>query len=345
MPRKGLPKERYQPSTYVPQPPTFVDKPIYSLMTSEERDKRLNILLNKEEKTQKDIDIADAEAKTNSEAREHNKNEIRKLDSKKNEMGIVERACSIFGVGPIHSINEKIEYLQSEQAKLELHDQELFEKVRESVLEQEEIMRSKNDINRMYRDSRNDNTDGHRLSLINANYFLICKFIERYVTNFTLKKPFTINKPYEFALMHALANEVSIQYFGNNCYKEPTDALYEHKIDDDMLKATFDEMNIFKNENNLKAFLEQARRDEKDKQREKRELSRQQQDAHNKALSSRLKLSLVPPEECKNKGEKRKRDVEDEDEDEDKNNNKSKSRIKKETGGGRRHRRTRKSKK
>jgi len=348
MPRKGynrnLREKRHQSINSSVQPTTFGDKSTYPPMTSKERDDQIDILLQKNKEIQNKMDIAEAKAEANSEAREHNKNEIHKLDSEKKEMGLLAHASSIFGFGHIPYINKKIGYLQSEQAKHELHDQELRNQIRAHVLEQEDIMRSKNDINRMYRDSGNDNTDGHRLSIINANYFLICKFIETYVGGFTFKEPS------DYALMHALANEVSRQYFGNRDYaryEKPIDALYDYKIDDNMLIATSNKMDIFKNVNNLKAFLEQARQAEQAKQREKAASSQRHMESFAKVRSSRPILSVVNPDNYENPQKyqainygKRKRD-----EDEDKNNNKSKSRIKKETGGGRRPRRTRKSKK
>ena len=310
-------------------------------MTSEERDERLDILLNKEKEIQNKMDIIEAEAKANSEAREHNKKKIDDLHSEKSKEGIISRVGSYFSYGNTHKLNENIKELQSEQAKHELHDQELRNQIREHVLEQEDIMRSKNDINRMYRDSGNDNTDGHRLSIINANYFLICKFIETYVGGFTCKEPSN------YALMHALANEVSRQYFGNKGYEKPTDALYDNRIDDDMLTATFNEMDIFKNKKSFNTFLEQARQAEQAKQREKIASSQRHMESFAKVRSSRPILSVVNPEEYKNKGEKRKID-EVEVEVEVKNDNKSKSRRKTKTSGGRRTRRahrTRKSKK
>jgi hypothetical protein len=322
---------------------TFGDKSIYPPMTSKERDDQIDILLQKNKEIQNKMDIAEAKAEANSEAREHNKNEIQKLDSEKSKEGIISRVGSYFSYGNTHKLNENIKELQSEQAKHELHDQELRNQIRAHVLEQEDIMRSKNDINRMYRDSGNDNTDGYRLSRINANYFAICKFIETYVEGFTFKE--------QLALMHALANEVSIQYFGNKGYKKPIDALYENPIDDKMLISTSNKMDIFKNVKDLKPFLKQARHAEQAKQREKIASSQRHKEIFANVLKSRPIFSVVNPElfeenpqkyQAINYG-KRKRD-----EDEVKNDNKSKSRRKTETGGGRRtrrHRRSRKSKK
>jgi len=373
---RNSPDEIHQPSTYVNQPSTSSDISIHPQMTSQERDKQLDILLNEDKKIQNNIVLDDAEAKTNSKAIEHNENETRKLQKQIGQEGVFSHAYNIFGFGPIPPINEKIGYLQSERAKRELHDQKLFEKVRKSVLEREAIIRRKREINRKYMASGIDNTDSNRLSLINANYFKICKFIETHVTNFTLKEPFSINEPYKFALMHAVANKVSIKYFRDirykeqpkrykeqpkrykeqpkrykeqpKRYKEPTDALYKNEIEDYMLIATFNEMEIFQSEADFMAFLEKARTDEETKQREKDELSRQQLDAHYKALSFRTNLSLVHPDECERKKRKRDDEVEVKVEDED---NKSKSRKNenpKKRGSGRRTRRrrsTRKSKK
>jgi hypothetical protein len=322
--------ERNQPSTYVSPPSTLGNKPSYSLMTSQQRDERLDILLKKEKEIQDEMDIADAEAKTNSEASEHNKNEIRKLDSKKNEMGIVARASSIFGFGHIPYINKKIGYLQSEQAKHELHDQELRNQIRAHVSEQEDNIRSKNDIKRMFLDSGRDSTDGNRLSTINANYFAICKFIETYVEGFTFKE--------QLALMHALANEVSIKYFGNKGYNKPIDALYENPINDKMLITTSNKMDIFKDVNVLKTFLEQARQAEQAKQREKIASSQRHKEIFANVLKSRPKFSLVNPDVYKasQKSNMSKRIVQ---------KPSSGTKNPKKPGGTRRHRRTRKSKK
>jgi hypothetical protein len=294
MPNNGYnrnsPGERYQPSTYVPQPPTCGNKSTYSRMTSQQRDERLDKLLNKEEKIQNEMNIIEDKSKTNSEAREHNKNEIHKLDSEKKEMGLLAHASSIFGFGHIPYINKKIGYLQSEQAKLELHDQELRNQIRAHVSEQEDNIRSKNDIKRMFLDSGRDSTDGNRLSTINANYFAICKFIETYVEGFTFKEPS------DYALMHALANEVSRQYFGNKGYEKPIDALYENPIDDKMLISTSNKMDIFKDVNVLKTFLEQARQAEQAKQREKIASSQRHKEIFANVLKSRPKFSLVNPD-------------------------------------------------
>ena len=78
-------------------------------MTSKERDDKHNILLQKNKEIQDEIDIIEAEAKANSEAREHNKNEIHKLDSEKKEMGLLAHASSIFGFGHIPYINKKLD--------------------------------------------------------------------------------------------------------------------------------------------------------------------------------------------------------------------------------------------
>lgn len=346
MPKKGYrninsPEERYPPSTYVNQPYTPGDKSIYPPMTSTERDTKLGSLLNKEEKIQEEMDIIEAEARTNKNDMEHNKKNQSELENQKSNNGILSQAIGVFGFGKLPKINKEIEELQSKQAKHERHEQELLEQIRAHVLIQEEILRSKNDINRMFRDSGNDNTDGSRLSIINANYFRICKFIEKYVNGFTFKEPS------DFALMHALANEVSRQYFGNE--NEPIYALYDNLINENMLITTSNEMKIFKNEKNLKAFLEQARQAEQAIQREIAESSLRQRAAH-KTHSLILNLSLVPPDvyeanlpehEANPNEKKRKRD---EVEVEDKNRSKSRTKNSKKPGG-RRARRSRKSKK
>ena len=54
MPNNGYnrnsPGERYQPSTYVPQPPTCGNKSTYSRMTSQQRDERFDKLHTKKKK-------------------------------------------------------------------------------------------------------------------------------------------------------------------------------------------------------------------------------------------------------------------------------------------------------
>ena len=156
MPKKGYnrnsPEVRYQPGTHVPQPPTLDIKPFYPPMSSQQRDERLDILLNKEEKIQNKMNIIEAEAEANSKAREHNKTKIDELQKQQQQQGVLSRLGSYLSYGNTHTLNENIKELQSEQAKHELHDQELRNQIREHVLEQEDIMRSKNDINRMYRD-------------------------------------------------------------------------------------------------------------------------------------------------------------------------------------------------
>jgi hypothetical protein len=351
MPKKGYKKngnnDLHQPSTYGPQPLTFGDKSIYPPMTSKERDTRLGSLLNKEEKIQEEMDIAEAEAEENNKAIEHNKKKIDDLHSEKSKEGIISRVVSYFSYGNLPQINKEIEELQSKQAKHERHEQELREQIRAHVSEQEDNIRSKNDIKRMFLDSGRDSTDGSRVSTINYNYFKICKFIEKYVKGFTFKEPS------DYALMHELANKVSTQYFGNKGYKKPIDALYDYRIDDNMLIVSSNNMGVFQSGDTVKAFLEQARQAEQAKQREKAESSQRHNESFAKVLSSRPLLSLVPPEEYEanpqkheanpneKKGEKRKRD-----EVEVKDENKSKSRRKKKTSdGGRRARHSRKSKK
>ncbi len=299
-------------------------------MTSEERDKRLDLLLQKEKKIQEEIDIFNVEAKANSEAIEHIKKKIVELQKQEQLQGFFSHLTSHLSFGNTHKLNKEIEELQSELAKHELRDNELFEKVRKHVLIQEEILRSKNDINRMFRDSGNDNTDGSRLSTINYNYFEIYNFIEKHVNDFTFKEPS------DYALMHALADKIQRQYVEQN--NEEFD-FYEKPINFDMLSNAFIAMPIFKSGDTVKAFLEQAKQAEQAKKREIAKLSRRQRAAH-KTHSSKLKLSLVHPDVYKDPPKSYSTN----------STNpivqKSKS-IKnpKKPGGTRRHRRSRKSKK
>jgi SMC interacting uncharacterized protein involved in chromosome segregation len=263
------------------------NKSIYPPMTSEERDERLGILLKKEKKIQEEMDILNVEAKANSEAIEHIKKKIVELQKQLQQQGIFSHLTSHLSIGYTHKLNKEIEELQSELAKHKLHDNELFKKVREYVLMLEDILRSKKDINRMFRDSENDNTDGSRLSIINYNYFEICNFIEKHVNGFTFKEPS------DYALMHALANEIQRQYLEKN--NKEFD-FYEKPINFDMLNNAFIAMPIFHSGDTVEAFLEQAKRAEQAKKREIAKLSRRQLAAHNKARISRPTLSLVHPD-------------------------------------------------
>jgi hypothetical protein len=234
------------------------------------------------------MDIIEAEATTNKNDMEHNKKYQSELENQKSNKGIFSQAIGIFGFGNLPQINKEIEELQSKQAKHKHHEQELREQIRAQIEIQEEIMRSKNDINQMFRDSGNDNTDGNRVSTINFNYIEICRFIESHIKNFK----FRVSSDY--ALMHALANEIQRQYLEKN-NKEFN--FYENPIDFNMLKDAFTEMPIFQNGDTVETFLESAQKREEAKKREKIASSQQHNKRFAKLLSSRLPLSLVPPEE------------------------------------------------
>lgn len=343
MPRKGynrnLREKRHQSIISSVQPTTFGDRTPSAnyWMSEEEWNTKLENLVNKEERNSEEMDIIEAEAKKNSEAREQHKNRRTELESESNNKGIFAKGLGIFGYGDVARFNNEIHDIDIKLVEHELRNEDYRNKIRELVENQRTISVSKEDIKRMFMESESENTDGHHVSIRTKNFRRICKFIEISVQGFV----FTY--PYHYALMYAVANEIKNQNKGFN---------FDSKIISyEMLVSALSAMPIFQSVSNFQAFLQSAQEKE---EANKRERDKVLQQATNRMAEARSKmgLSLVPPEVYEKnpqkyqvinygkKGEKRKRD-----EDEDKNNNKSKSRRKKETGGGRRPRRTRKSKK
>jgi hypothetical protein len=302
-------------------------------MSEEEWNTKLENLVNKEERNSEKMDIIEAEAKKNSEAREQHKNRRTELESESNNNGIFAKGLGIFGYGDVARINNEIHDIDIKLVEHELRNEDYRNKIRELIENKRIISVSKEDIERMFMESESENTDGHRVSIRTKNFRRICKFIEISVQGFV----FTY--PYHYALMYAVSNEIENQNKGFNFDSEI--------INYEMLVSALSAMPIFQSVSNFQAFLQSAQKEEKANKLERDEVLQQ---ATNRMAEARSKmgLSLVPPEiyeknpqkyQAINYG-KRKRD-----EDEDKNNNKSKSRIKKETGGSRRTRRSRKSKK
>lgn len=340
MPRKGCNgnslDERSQPSTYVSPPSTFGDRTPSAnyWMSEEEWNTKLKNLVNKEERNSEKMDIIEAEAKKNSEAREQHKNRQTELESERNNKGIIAKGLGIFGYGDVAQINNEIHDIDIRLVEHELRNKDYINKIRELVESQRSISLSKQDIKRMFMESERENTDGHRVSTRTKNFRRICKFIEISVQGFVFIYS------YHYALMYAVANEIKNQNKGFN--------FDEKLIDYKMLKLALSAMPIFQSVRDFKAFLQSAQEKEEANKRERDQVLQQ---ATNRMAEARSKmgLSLVNPElfeknlqnheasqKNKSKSHSSKHIVQ-----------KSSSGTKnpKKPGGGRRHRRTRKSKK